>query len=51
MRVLDVPNAHLALPFLSRNCFLPAATEARAMKWAQLIAAESHDVLLICLVK
>jgi len=48
VRVLNVPNAHLARPFLSRNCF-SAAAEERTVNRAQLITAESHDVLLICL--
>jgi hypothetical protein len=44
--VFDAPNAHLALALLSRDC-LSAAAEERAVKRAQLIAAESHGVLLI----
>jgi hypothetical protein len=46
MRVFDAPIAHLARPFLSRDRF-SAATELRAVDWAQLIMAKSHDVLLI----
>jgi hypothetical protein len=46
MRVLNAPNAHLALAFLSRDCLSAAAGEG-VVKRAQLITAESHDVLLI----
>jgi hypothetical protein len=46
MRVFNAPNAHLARPFLSRNYF-SAAAEERTVNRAQLVAAESHDVLLI----
>jgi len=38
MRILNVPNAHLARPFLSRNCF-SAAAEERTVNRAQLITA------------
>jgi hypothetical protein len=48
MRIFNAPNAHLARPFLSRGCF-SAAAEERTVNRAQLITAESHDVLLICL--
>ena len=48
MRIFNAPNAHLARPFLSRDCF-SAAAEERTVNRAQLITAESHDVLLICL--
>jgi hypothetical protein len=43
--IFNAPNAHLARPFLSRNCF-SAAAEERAVNRAQLITAESHEVLL-----
>jgi hypothetical protein len=46
MWVFNAPNAHLALAFFSWDC-LSAATGERTVKWAQLIPAESHDVLLI----
>ena len=45
MGIIDTPNAHLARPFLSRNCF-SATAEERTVNRAQLITAESHDVLL-----
>lgn len=48
MRIFNALNAHLARPFLSRDC-LSAAAEERTVNRAQLITAESHDVLLICL--
>jgi hypothetical protein len=48
MRIFNAPNAHLARSFLSRNRF-SAAAEERTVNRAQLITAESHDVLLICL--
>jgi hypothetical protein len=43
MWILNAPNAHLALPFFSRDC-LSSAAEERAVKWAQLITAESHGL-------
>ena len=46
MRVFNAPNSHLALAFFFWDC-LSAATGERTVKWAQLIPAESHDVLLI----
>jgi hypothetical protein len=46
MRIFNAPNAHLARPFLSRDCF-SAAAEERMVNRAQLITAESHGVLLI----
>jgi hypothetical protein len=46
MRVFDAPNSHLALAFFSWDCLSAAAGE-RTAKWAQLIPAESDDVLLI----
>jgi hypothetical protein len=46
MRIFNAPNAHLARPFLSRDCF-SAAAEERTVNRAQLITAESHGVLLI----
>jgi hypothetical protein len=46
MRVLNTPNAHLALTFFSWYC-LSSAAEERTVNRAQLITAESHDVLLI----
>jgi hypothetical protein len=46
MRIFNAPNAHLVRPFLSRDCF-SAAAEERAVNRAQLITAESDDVLLI----
>jgi hypothetical protein len=46
MRVFDAPNAHLALALFSWDC-LSSAAEEGAMKWAALIPAESHGVLLI----
>ncbi len=45
MQIFNASNAHLACPFLSRDCFSPAAEE-RTVNRAQLITAESHDVLL-----
>jgi len=45
MRIFNAPNAHLALALFSWYC-LSAAAEERSVKWTQLIAAESHDVLL-----
>ncbi len=38
MRIFNAPNAHLARPFLSRDCF-SAAAEERTVNWAQLITA------------
>jgi hypothetical protein len=46
MRVFDAPNSHLALASFSPDCLSAAAGE-RTVKWAALIPAESHDVLLI----
>lgn len=46
MRVFNAPNSHLALAFFFWDCLSAAAGE-RTVKWAQLIPAESHDVLLI----
>jgi hypothetical protein len=46
MRILNAPNAHLARPFLSRDCF-SAAAEERTVNRAQLITTEFHNVLLI----
>jgi hypothetical protein len=48
MRIFNAPNAHLALASFSWDCF-SAAAEERTVNRAQLITAESHDVLLICL--
>jgi hypothetical protein len=48
MRIFNAPNAHLVRPFFSRDC-LSAAAEERTVNRAQLITAESHEVLLICL--
>jgi len=44
MWIFNTPNAHLALPLLSRDRFSAAAGE-RTVKWAQLITAESHGFL------
>jgi hypothetical protein len=45
LRIVDAPNAHLALaPF--RWDRLPATAGEGAMDWAELAAAESHGVLL-----
>jgi hypothetical protein len=46
MRIFNAPNAHLARPFLSRDCFSAAAEEG-VVDWAQLVPTESHDALLI----
>jgi hypothetical protein len=46
MRIFNAPNAHLARPFLSWDCF-SAAAEERTVNRAQLITAESHGALLI----
>ena len=46
MWIFNAPNAHLALPFLSRDRLSAAAGE-RTVNWAQLITAESHGVPLI----
>ena len=46
MRVLNAPNAHLALALFSWD-YLSSAAGERTVKWAQSIPAESHDVLLI----
>jgi hypothetical protein len=43
MRIFNAPNAHLARPFLSRDCF-SAAAEERTVNRAQLITAESHGL-------
>lgn len=46
-RVMEIVNAadtHLALPLLSRDCLSATAGE-RTVKWAQLIATESHGFL------
>ena len=48
MRIFNAPNAHLALASFSWDCF-SAAAEERTVNRAQLITAESHDVLLVCL--
>ena len=48
MRIFNAPNAHLALASFSWDCF-SAAAEERTVNRAQLITAESHEVLLICL--
>jgi hypothetical protein len=48
VRVLNTPNAHLALTFFSWYC-LSSAAEEGVVKRAQLITTESHEVLLICL--
>jgi hypothetical protein len=46
LRVLDPADAHPALAPFSWD-LLSSATEERAVNRAQLIAAESHDLLLI----
>ena len=46
MRVFNAPNSHRALAFFFWDCLSAAAGE-RAVKWAQLIPAESHSGLLI----
>ena len=46
MRIFNAPNSYMALALFSWNG-LPAAAGERTVKWAQLITAESHGVLLI----
>lgn len=46
MRIFDLPNTQLALPFVSRNC-LPAAAQKRTMNRTQSISPKPHDFLLI----
>ena len=48
MRIFNAPNAHLACLVLSRDCSSAASAEG-AVNRTQLITAESHNVLLICL--
>jgi hypothetical protein len=46
LRVLDPPDAHLALALFSWD-LLSSAAEVGAVNRAELIPAESHEVLLI----
>jgi hypothetical protein len=48
LRVLDAPNAHLALALFSHN-WLPAATGQGAVDRAELVTTQSHSFLLSCL--
>jgi hypothetical protein len=46
LRIFNAPNSHLALALFSWD-LLSSAAEERAVNRAQLITAESHEVLLI----
>jgi len=45
MGIVDAPDTHLALPSFRGDC-LPATAGEGAVDWTELVAVESHGILL-----